>query len=138
MRYSKHRWMPVFALVAVAWIVSACGDGDVLPPEPTFENPSTIRVVNRLGGPVIYVFAKPCGTNDWGEDLFGTTDPIEGTIQPGNAKDFTVEAGCYDLRADHLATTEPGPLIEKFAFNQAASPVTPIIWTLEEESSTPT
>ncbi|WP_419942877.1 hypothetical protein [Candidatus Palauibacter sp.] len=134
----KHRWFPVFALTVIAWSLSGCGDGDSVAPEPTFDNPSTLRVVNRLAGPVLFVYAKPCGTQDWGGDLFRSNDPIEGTLQPGNSKDFTVEAGCYDLQAVHLETTEPGPLIEKFSFNQAASPVTPIIWTLEEESADPT
>lgn len=138
MRYVRLRWFPVVALAAIALAVSGCGEGDPVVPEPMFDNPSIVRVVNRLQGPVLFVHAKPCGTNDWGQDLFGTNDPIEGTIQPGGSRDFTVEAGCYDLRARHLESTEPGPIIEKFAFNQAASPVTPIIWTLEEDSRDPT
>ena len=137
MRYLRLRWFPTLTLAMVAWLVSGCGD-DSMPTAPLFDNPSTIRVVNRLAGPVIYVFARPCGTSDWGADLFATDDPVEGTIQPGGSKDFTVEAGCYDLQARHLETTEPGPLVEKFAYNQAASPVTPIIWTLEEDSRNPT
>ncbi len=138
MRYMRKAWFPVIALAAIAWSLSGCGDSDPMVPEPTFDNPSTVRVINRLAGPVLFVHAKPCGTQDWGEDLFRTNHPIEGTIQPGNSRDFTVEAGCYDLRARHLETTEAGPQIEKFAFNQAASPVTPIIWTLEEDSRDPT
>ena len=138
MRYMRKAWFPVFALAAIAWSLSGCGDSDAGPMEPMFDNPSTVRVVNRLAGPILFVHAKPCGTQAWGEDLFRTNDPIEGTIQPGNSRDFTVEAGCYDLRARHLASTEAGPLIEKFAFSQAASPVTPVIWTLEEDSRDPT
>ena len=137
MRYLKPKWFAAFALATMVWLVSGCGD-DALPTEPILDNPSTIRVVNRLAGPVIYVYARPCGTSDWGADLFRTDDPIDGTIQHGGSKDFTVEAGCYDLQARHLETTEPGPLVEKFAYNQAASPVTPIIWTLEEDSRNPT
>ena len=138
MRYLRLKWLPAFAVAAIALSLSGCGEGDPVAPEPMFDNPSIVRVVNRLQGPVLFVHAKPCGTNDWGQDLFGTNDPIEGTIQPGGSRDFTVEAGCYDLRARHLESTEPGPIIEKFAFNQAASPVTPVIWTLEEDSRDPT
>lgn len=137
MRYVRHGWCQVFALAAIAWTFSGCGD-DALPPEPMFDNPAIVRVVNRLQGPVIYVHAKPCGTETWGEDLFRTDDPIAGTIQPGGSKDFTVEAGCYDLWARHMESTEPGPLIDKFTFNQAAFPATPVIWTLEADPRDPT
>ncbi len=134
----KQMRFAVFAVAAVALSLAACGDSDPTVPEPMFENPSTIRVVNRLTGPVIFVYARPCGTSDWGADLFGTNDPIDGTIQPGGSRDFTVEAGCYDLRARHLESTEPGPLLEKVTFNQAVSPITPVTWTLEDDPRDPT
>ena len=134
----KQKRYAIVALVAIGLSLAACGDSDPVVPEPVFDSPSTVRVVNRLLGPVIYVFARPCGTSDWGSDLLGTDHPVEGTIQPGESKDFTVEAGCYDLRADHLETIPPAPLITKMLFNQAASPVTPVIWTLEDDPVDPT
>ncbi|MDE2664201.1 MAG: hypothetical protein OXI39_14540 [Gemmatimonadota bacterium] len=134
----KQKRYAIFAVVAIGLSLAACGDSDPVVPEPTFESPSTVRVVNRLLGPVIYFFARPCGTSDWGSDLFGTDHPVEGTIQPGGQRDFTVEAGCYDFRAVHLETTEPGPGIEKMIFNQSATPVTPVVWTLEDDPVDPT
>ena len=134
----KQKRYAIFAIVAIGLSLTACGDSDPVVPEPTFESPSTVRVVNRLLGPVIFFFARPCGTSDWGSDLFGTDHPIEGTIQPGGQRDFTVEAGCYDFRAVHLETTEPGPAIEKIIFNQSATPVTPVVWTLEDDPVDPT
>jgi hypothetical protein len=95
-----------------------------------FENPSTVRVINNLGGPVLFFFVRGCGTTDWGDDLL-PLDPVEGTIQPGASKDFTVEAGCYDFKADHLETIDPGPLVTKETYDQAASPVAIVTWTLE-------
>lgn len=133
----KQKRYVIVAIVAAGLSLAACGDSDPVVPEPTFDSPSTVRVVNRLLGPVIRFFARPCGTSDWGSDRFGTDHPIEGTIQPGASKDFTVEAGCYDLRADHLETLEPGPLLMKTVRNQAASPVTPVIWTLEDDPVDP-
>lgn len=134
----KQKRYAIFAVVAIGVSLAACGDSDPVVPEPTFDSPSTVRVVNRLLGPVIFFFARPCGTSDWGADLFGTDHPIEGTIQPGSQRDFTVEAGCYDFRAVHLETTEPGDELEKLIFNQTATPVTPVIWTLEDDPVNPT
>ncbi|MCZ0936501.1 MAG: hypothetical protein OXJ54_15155 [Gemmatimonadetes bacterium] len=134
----KQKRYAIVAIVAIGLSLTACGEGDPVVPEPTFDSPSTVRVVNRLLGPVIFFFARPCGTSDWGTDLFGTDHPVEGTIQPGGQRDFTVEAGCYDFRAVHLETTEPGPALEKIIFNQSATPVTPVVWTLEDDPANPT
>ena len=134
----KQKRYAIVAVMAIGLSLAACGEDDPVVPEPMFDSPSTVRVVNRLFGPVIRFFARPCGTSDWGPDLFGTDHPVEGTIQPGDSRDFTVEAGCYDLRAEYLETTEPGPLMAKMLFNQAATPVTPVIWTLEDDPVDPT
>ncbi len=134
----KQKRYAVIAIIAIGLSLAACGDSDPVTPEPMFDSPSLVRVVNRLLGPVLFVFARPCGTSDWGNDLFDTDHPIEGTIQPGDQRDFMVEAGCYDFRVEHLETTEPGPIIVKMIFNQAASPVTPVIWTLEDDPADPT
>ncbi|MDX1395008.1 MAG: hypothetical protein R3195_11475 [Gemmatimonadota bacterium] len=118
------------ALAAVAIVsLAACSDDE--PTGPDFENPSTIIVENQLFGPVLFFRVRACGTSDWGDDLL-PLDPVEGTIQPGDSKNFTVEAGCYDLQAQHLETTDPGPLLTKEDFDRVASPVTPITWVLEE------
>ena len=121
--------------VAMMLPIAACSD-DNGPMGPPIQNPATIRVVNNLGGPVLFFRVRACGTTDWGDDLL-PTDPIEGTIQPGASKDFTVEAGCYDLQAQHLETTDPGPLLTKEIFDQNASTVAILSWTLEDTPSGP-
>lgn len=113
--------------VALLLVVGACGDS--APTGPTFQNPSTIRVDNQLQGPVLFFRVRACGTVDWSEDLL-SNHPVDGTIQPGATKDFTVEAGCYDLQAQHLATPDPGPLLTQETEDIVASPVTPATWTL--------
>ena len=117
-----------FAAVAIVSL-AACSDDE--PTGPEFENPSTVRVVNQLFGPVLFFRVRACGTSAWGDDLL-PLDPVEGTIQPGASKDFTVEAGCYDFQAQHLETTDPGPLITKETFDRVASPVTTVTWVLED------
>lgn len=122
-------------LTAVALSLGACSD-DAGPGGMMFVNPSTIIVQNELEGPIIFFFARSCGTTDWGPDLL-PADPATGTIQPGEDRSFTVEAGCYDLRAQHLETTDPGPLVEKIMENVVASPVTPFTWKLSAPPTGP-
>ena len=119
------------AAVMLGLAFQACSDDPAGPPPQMFDNPSTIIVRNRVLGPILFFHVRTCGTTQWSEDLL-PLDPIEGTIQPGADKEFTVEAGCYDLWARHLETTEPGPPIEKMIFDQQATPVSPLIWTVEE------
>lgn len=115
--------------LALVLPIAACNSDKVT--GPPIENPSTIRVVNNLFGPVLFFYVRACGTTDWGEDLL-PLDPIEGTIQPGDSKDFTVEAGCYDLRARHLETADPGPLIDKEEQDVNASPLAIHTWVLQD------
>ena len=126
-------WRSIAALLALAVVLpfAAC-TSDNGTTGPVFENPSTLRVQNNLFGPVIFLYARACGTTDWGEDLLDPVDPIEGTIQPGDSKEFTLEAGCYDLQARHLETTDPGPLITKETFDFVLSPVSVQTWTLQD------
>ncbi len=136
---TRTRLFALLAAVALALPLTGCGDDP--PTGPNFANPSTIRIVNEVGGPVLFVFFRPCGTTEWGDDQLAIravrlgknpNDPIESVIQPTESKDFTVEAGCYDLRADHLETTDPGPLLIKMTEDQTASPVSILTWTLTE------
>jgi hypothetical protein len=130
----RSRTVLASLFVGATILVAGCSDG--AGNGVTFINPSTIRVTNNLGGPILFFFARPCGTTDWGQDML-PNDPVEGTIQPGTSKNFTVEAGCYDLRADHLATIDPGPLLTKEIFDQVATPLTALVWDLSEVPSNP-
>lgn len=127
---TKRRLLGVLAVVALALPFAACGD-DAMAPTQMFDNPSLIRVVNNLGGPVLFFQVRTCGTTGWSEDLLDPIDPILGTIQPGDSKEFTVESGCYDLRAQHLESVDPGPLVEKISRDQVASPIATLVWNLD-------
>jgi len=99
-------------------------------------NPSTIRVQNNLLGPILFFKVRVCGTTDFSADLL-SNDPVEGKIQPGAQKDFMVEQGCYDLRAEHLMTTDPGPLVIEEMPDVSISPVSIFTWTLSETPGGP-
>lgn len=135
------------AAAAVLLAAAACADANA--PEggtigcftpagsgATCINPSTIRVQNDLDGPVLFFKVRACGTTQFSEDLL-PPDTINGTIQPGTQKDFEVEAGCYDLQAEHLETTDPGPLLTKSISDVSVSPVAIFTWTLTEAPGGP-
>lgn len=81
-------------LIAAALSLGCGGDDGMTNPD----NPATIRIQNNMIGPVIFVFFRSCGSFQWGEDRLGETERIE----PGDDREWTVEAGCWDLRADVL------------------------------------
>lgn len=124
----------VLAMGAVAPFFGACSDDG--PTQPVFQNPATITVNNQLMGPVLFFRVRACGTTDWGQDLL-PSDPVEGTIQPGTSKDFTVEAGCYDMQAQHLESTDPGPLITKEILNNVVTASQGFTWDLREDPEDP-
>ncbi len=134
---TRTRMFSLLATVALAVTLAGCGDDT--PTGPDFQNPSTIRIVNELQGPVLFVSFRTCDTTEWGDDQLAIrarrlgkdpNDPLESVIQPTDAKDFTVEAGCYDLRADHLETTDPGPLLIKMIEDVVVSPTASFNWPL--------
>lgn len=136
MNMLRKRTLPLLiALGAVSAGVTACGDDGTT--GPVFTNPATVTIQNELPGPVLFVYARACGTTDWGEDLL-PPGPVEGTIQPGASKDITLEAGCYDLRADALPGTEPSPnLVMHEALNSQLTTAQPLIWILRSEPEDP-
>jgi len=132
----RKRTLPLLiAIGTMSPLVAACGDDG--PTGPNFTNPATITVQNELPGPVLFFRARPCGTTDWGEDLL-PSDPIAGTIQPGESKDITVEAGCYDLQAQALPGTEPSPnLITYEVFDQQVTTSQAFTWILRSDPDDP-
>jgi len=126
---ASRKAVPALVTLAIALTIAACSSDKVT--GPPIENPATIRVQNELLGPVLFFFVRACGTTDWGEDLL-PLDPIEGTIQPGDTHDFTVEAGCYDLQARHLESPEPGALIIKEELDVSLAPLAIHTWRLED------
>jgi len=53
-----------------------------------------VDLLNEAGKPIFRVFARPCGTEEWGEDRLGTR-----VIQPGTRHRIVLEPGCWDLEA---------------------------------------
>ena len=121
---TKFVWS-VLACALVAVGAAACGGGTT---NPTYDNPSELRIENGTRGSIIYVHARACGTTDWGDDLFMSDHPVDGTIAPDATRTFILEAGCYDIRAQHLESSIPGPLIDKFLNNQTLSTDSPVEW----------
>jgi hypothetical protein len=127
---SNRGLLSALTVAAIALPLVGCGE-DPVAPELTLNNPATIRVRNNLGGAVLFFYKRDCGTEEWSADLL-PSDPVEGTIQPGAEKDFIVEAGCHDLWARHLATVDPGPLIDKQLLNQSVTSISVFIWNLDD------
>jgi hypothetical protein len=82
------------AFVALALATAACGgDSDSTGPGPSASE-GTLYVSNDSDREIWYVFARTCGTSDWGNDLLGAD-----IIPLQTSETFTLAAGCYDVRA---------------------------------------
>ncbi|MFQ5689529.1 MAG: hypothetical protein ACE5HQ_04580 [Gemmatimonadota bacterium] len=89
-------------VLAVLAVIAGCGGSSqpTIPPD----NSATIRILNSTqGGPILFVFFRDCNTISWGSDQLGQNE----TIPPGGTRNFTVQAGCHDLKA--TALTAPAP-----------------------------
>lgn len=86
-------------LPLAAVVMTGCGDdGTTVPPDVR----GTIEVANQTADlHVFMLFFRECGTTNWGLDRL-PDDPCTsiGCIAPAQSRSFTVEAGCYDLKAD--------------------------------------
>ena len=97
-RFEIARRSLILATAALA--LPACGDDGSLPPDVR----GTIQVVNQsLEFHILTFQDRACGTTIWDLDLL-TNDPCTqeggaGCIAPQHSRQFTVEAGCYDLKA---------------------------------------
>ncbi|MDX1577586.1 MAG: hypothetical protein R3266_03840 [Gemmatimonadota bacterium] len=132
----SRKFTQALLLAALAVPLAACGDDDTMAPPP-LENPSTVIVENRLEGPVLFFRVRTCGTTAWGDDLL-PSDPVNGRINPGEDREFVIEAGCYDFQAQHLPDSSgPGQLVTKETFDRTVSPVAITTWTLMETPSGP-
>ena len=86
-----------------------------------------LQVTNALGGPILFLFARECGTQDWGIDRL-PPDPVKGTIQPGDSTTLELSPGCWEMRVDHLATLAPGQLLTKATRLDPVLPGTRTSW----------
>ena len=108
MSITRFKTFALMVVIAASVSTLGCGDDEV-----TFQDQATIRITNRTGGKILRVFFKTCGAALWGEDRL-PSDPVTGVIEVNASRDLSVEAGCYDLKADHFSgpTSEPEPLPE--------------------------
>ncbi len=79
------RW--VAALCSVL-LFAACSS------EPNSD--TQIVVVNETGETIFRVFYSDCTDPQWGDDRLEDDEVIE----TGNEREFNVDEGCYDIRAD--------------------------------------
>lgn len=85
------------AVTAVALAAAACGtDSDTTGPAPVAET-GTITLLNQSNTDVIAVSIPSCEDDEWGGNRLGGSE----TIAPGAARSWTVETGCYDMRASN-------------------------------------
>lgn len=118
----------LLAAIAASITTLGCGDDEI-----TFQDPATIRVTNLTGGKILNVFFKDCEAALWGEDRLDPVDPVLGVIEVNASKDFTVEAGCYDLRALHLAGPDAGALLEVIREAAIVDSDEVFLWDVEPE-----
>ena len=83
-----RRSIGILALIA-AFGLTACDD-------ITGSDDATIIVENNASVSVFFVFISECSDSDWGDDQLGADE----TISPGEDREFDVDAGCWDLRAE--------------------------------------
>ncbi len=120
--------LAVLGIMALGF-VAGCGDSTS---GPTIENPMTIRITNNTLGKVLFVFFRECGAANWGIDRLDN-HPVTGVIEIGASKNFTEEAGCWDLRADHKSGPEDqDPLETQIEQSVIVAVGTTYEWTLKQ------
>lgn len=87
----------LMALAIAAVALAACGkDSDSTGPAPAAET-GTITLLNESSTEVISVNIPSCEDPDWGANRLDGSE----TIAPGAERSWTVETGCYDLKASN-------------------------------------
>jgi hypothetical protein len=87
--------LAAFAFAALVVGAVACGGGgDSTGPTPAPQT-ATIRLLNESSVPIVAVYFTACSESTWGSNRLGASE----TLAPGALRTWTVEPGCYDLRA---------------------------------------
>ena len=84
-----RRSLGALALVGALAGVTGCDD-------ITGSDDATIIVENNASVSVFFLYISPCTDDSWGSDELGSNE----TIAPGADREFDVDPGCYDLRAE--------------------------------------
>ncbi|MGH7541658.1 MAG: hypothetical protein ACRELC_11725 [Gemmatimonadota bacterium] len=115
--------------------LAACGDSN----GPALEDPGTIRVINMAQGPILFLFFRTCGAGLWGQDRLPDAG-VGSTIAPQDSSSFTVETGCYDLRADLCPVSTDCPVHDTVAVVLPEANVTslqPFRWEVQPAPQAP-
>lgn len=98
MLFSMTRRLAAAGLSALAVTTAACGGGDDNDAGGTGPGPvvaAGFSISNGSDREAWYIYSRPCGTEDWGEDELGTAN----ILYPGEEASWEESAGCYDLLA---------------------------------------
>ena len=85
-----RRTLGTLALAAAATLFTGCDE------LTGSEGDATIIVENNASVSVFFLYIAECSDDDWGDDELGANE----TIAPGAEREFGVDAGCWDLRAE--------------------------------------
>ncbi|MDI7269435.1 MAG: hypothetical protein QME96_15715, partial [Myxococcota bacterium] len=56
---------------------------------------ATLRINNRSGAQVCFVYVSPCASSNWGDDILA-----EDVLPDGSSTSVRVQTGCWDLKAE--------------------------------------
>lgn len=86
--------LTAFAVAALLSITTAaCGSDSNGPSAP---RNGTITMLNESDAPIDAVYISSCSDDSWGADRL----PAGETIATGATRNFTMPAGCYDIKAN--------------------------------------
>lgn len=85
--------LDLLALTLATLALAACGKGDST--GPSASEAGTIVLLNDSSTPVVEVNFSSCDDDSWGPNRLASAE----ALGPGAIRDWSVEAGCYDVRA---------------------------------------
>ena len=96
-----RNYLAGLATAAILFGAAACGGGDnatgpaPTPPAPPAPTTGTIRLLNESSATIVAVYFTKCDENTWGSNRLAASE----RLAPGALRTWTVEPGCYDLKA---------------------------------------
>ena len=92
-----RNYLAGLATAAILLGAAACGGDDATGPAPTPPAPTTgtIRLLNESSASIVAVYFTKCDDTTWGANRLAASE----RLAPGALRTWTVEPGCYDLKA---------------------------------------
>lgn len=98
---TRHASLVAALLVVGAVTLTGCfqmpmrgGSGGGMTSGSSGSSRTELVLINNTGVPIYYVYISPCSSSSWGEDQLGSN-----VVMPGNTWTWTMNSGCYDLKA---------------------------------------